>query len=241
MAAGTTSISATLGLVSGSTVLTVTSANDTTPPTVTTPVLVPNPAVAGSMVTVTSTGTDASGVASGEFRIDGGSWMAMNATDGSFGGTSEGLSGTFGGAVIQVATGYSHTCALLANRTVECWGSNGAGRLGDGTTLNRRTPVAVAGLSGVTAIAAGIHTCALLADTTVRCWGNNAAGELGDGTLTTRLTPVAVTGLTGVIAIGIGQHDTCALLADATVRCWGLTASVSSVTGRLRAGPLRSP
>ena len=81
--------------------------------------------------------------------------MAMNATDGSFGGTSEGLSGTFGGAVIQVATGYNHTCALLANRTVECWGSNSAGRLGDGTTANRRTPVAVPGLSGVTAIAAG--------------------------------------------------------------------------------------
>ena len=55
------------------------------------------------------------------------------------------------------------------------------GSLGDGTTMNRRTPVAVAGLSGVTAIAAGIHTCALLADTTVRCWGNNASGELGDG------------------------------------------------------------
>ena len=101
----------------------------------------------------------------------------MNATDGSFGGTSEGLSGTFGGAVVQVATGYNHTCALLANRTVECWGSNSAGRLGDGTTANRRTPVAVPGLSGVTAIAAGIHTCALLADTTVRCWGNNACGR----------------------------------------------------------------
>ena len=69
LAAGTSTISATLGLISGSTVLTVTSANDATPPTVTTPVLVPNPAVAGSMVTVTSTGPTRA-VSPGEFRLE---------------------------------------------------------------------------------------------------------------------------------------------------------------------------
>ena len=234
-------VSATLGAVSGSTTLTVTAAtSDTTPPTLTTPVVSPNPAVAGTLITVTSTATDPSGVASAQFSVDGGPWDPMRAADGAFGGTSEGLAATFGGSVAQIATGYSHTCALLANRTVECWGSNAAGQLGDGTLTNRRTPVIVAGLSSVTAIAAGIHTCALLADTTVRCWGSNTAGELGNGTISQNSpTPVAVTGLTGVTAIGIGQHDTCALLADGSVRCWGFNGLGSSGTARRRAGPSR--
>ena len=81
-----------------------------------------------------------------------------------------------------IAADYYHTCALLGNGTVRCWGWNNYGQLGDGTTTQRNTPATVSELSGATAVAAGLyHTCALLGDGTVRCWGWNLFGQLGNG------------------------------------------------------------
>ncbi|MEM4461028.1 MAG: hypothetical protein QXY70_02735, partial [Nanopusillaceae archaeon] len=89
--------------------------------------------------------------------------------------------------------GESHTCALLSNGSVACWGYNYYGQLGDGTNTNRATPVNVVGIDNAVAIAAGWgHTCALLSNGTVRCWGRNNYGQLGDGTNTNRATPVNV-------------------------------------------------
>jgi alpha-tubulin suppressor-like RCC1 family protein len=121
-----------------------------------------------------------------------------------------------------IAAGDEHMCALLVDHTVQCWGRNDLGQLGDGTTTDRPNAVAVSGLTGVIAISAGgAHTCALLSGGAVSCWGHNSAGQLGDGTTLDRTSPVAVSGLTGAIAISAGGASTCALLAGGTVSCWG--------------------
>lgn len=113
-------------------------------------------------------------------------------------------------------------CALRATGTVVCWGDNGSGVNGDGTTTDRNRPVAVAGLSGVTSVARGSdHACAVLSSGGVRCWGSNASGQLGNGTSQSSLTPVAVQGITNATAVTAGLGFSCALLTGGTVKCWG--------------------
>ena len=127
--------------------------------------------------------------------------------------------------VVAITGGRYFTCALLNSRAVKCWGENFGGQLGDGTTDNRSSPVAVSGLpSGVLAISAGgYHACALLNSGAVECWGENFYGQLGDGTTDNqRSSPAAVSGLSsGVVAISAGFEHTCALLNAGAVKCWG--------------------
>ncbi len=134
------------------------------------------------------------------------------------------------GNAAAIAVGGDHTCAILVSGGVACWGDNSHGQLGNGTTNNSLTPVAVSGISTATAIAADDnHTCAVLASGGVDCWGLNADGELGNGTTNNSLTPVAVSGISTATAIAAGTttdnvyggDHTCALLASGSVYCWG--------------------
>jgi alpha-tubulin suppressor-like RCC1 family protein len=132
--------------------------------------------------------------------------------------------------VTQIATGYDHTCALISDGTVTCWGYGGNGRLGTGNTTNSNIPVAVTGVAlankTVTQISTGSgHTCALISDGTVTCWGNGGGGQLGTGNNFISNIPVAVTGGAlenkTVTQITTGYIHTCALISDGTVTCWG--------------------
>ena len=126
------------------------------------------------------------------------------------------------GSYEDVSAGLAHSLALRSDGVVYAWGANGEGQLGDGTTTSRLTPVQVANLTNVTAIAAGgAHSLALKADGGVWAWGRNAEGQLGDGTLTRRVRPVRVGTLTGYASVAAGGFHSLALHADGRVRGWG--------------------
>ena len=139
-----------------------------------------------------------------------------------------------GGSVTALAAGQEHTCALLTDGSVRCWGRNSEGELGLGniTAHSDKTPHAIGavklGEKAIAISAKSYSTCALLASKAVRCWGPNSSGELGLGNtqpLSETKTPdqvgaVALGGLAQAVSVG-GGHS-CALLANGTVRCWGL-------------------
>lgn len=141
-----------------------------------------------------------------------------------------------GGAPVVV-----HTCGVTNDGAAYCWGPNGAGQLGDGTTTDRLTPVRVQSDLTLVRIAAGEqYTCALTDAGDAYCWGTNAAGELGDGTDQDSPTPVAVVGGLTFEWIGVGQHHACGLTAAGAAYCWGGNdaGQLGDGTSRLRRTPV---
>lgn len=141
-----------------------------------------------------------------------------------------------GREVVQISTGWYHTCALLDNGAVRCWGYGFFGQLGYGDNISRSEPgaddVIVSSTNRVVQISAGgFHTCALLDNGRVRCWGLDDNGQLGYGKndylferhvlLPSSVGDVNVSSDHSVVQISAGRDHTCALLADGNVRCWG--------------------
>lgn len=144
------------------------------------------------------------------------------------------------GAVIALDAGGSHTCAVLSDGTVQCWGANNSAQLGDGTRIGKAQPVTVSGLPGrVTAVGAGsVHTCALLTEGGVFCWGGNENSQLGDGTAEDRLTPVGVSGLSAnVLSLTAGGYHTCVLVTGNRPLCWGRDSDGQLATGVIIQSP----
>jgi regulator of chromosome condensation (RCC1) repeat-containing protein/Regulator of Chromosome Condensation (RCC1) repeat protein len=130
--------------------------------------------------------------------------------------------------VSSVSAGAVHACVRTAAGAALCWGYNDVGMVGDGTRIDRRTPVQVKGLGSNVADVQAVwdHSCALTNAGSVKCWGHNGDGELGDGSLIKRLEPVQVDGLTGnVQQISLGFDSGCALLDSGSIKCWGYNGS----------------
>ena len=130
----------------------------------------------------------------------------------------------------SLVVGEFHTCGLSTSGTAFCWGDNTYGQLGDGTTTQRDTPVAVSRslvpqFASGSLVAGDYHTCGLTTSGEAFCWGDNTYGQLGDGTTTQREAPVAVsTSLVSQFASGslvAGYQHTCGLSPSGEAFCWG--------------------
>ncbi|MDB4936456.1 MAG: repeat domain protein [Labilithrix sp.] len=127
-----------------------------------------------------------------------------------------------GATIVNLTAGESHACALLEDGSIQCWGSNAKGQLGDGTTTDSRVPALVHGLPPAAEVRAGAnHTCARLRTNTVACWGDNAAHQLANGTSKPSSKPAPIPGLVGVVELALAGDLGCARLTAGDVRCWG--------------------
>jgi alpha-tubulin suppressor-like RCC1 family protein len=139
--------------------------------------------------------------------------------------------------VSAISAGGLHSLALLRDGTVKAWGYDGYGELGngkEGPEEQSEVPVAVIGLSRVSAVSGGsYHSMALLTDGTVKVWGSDRSLQLGIGETaqTSSDVPVAVGGLSGVTAISGGDRHSLVLLSDGTLMGWGANEYGSLGTG----------
>ena len=121
-----------------------------------------------------------------------------------------------------VSAGDYHTVGLKTDGTIWAWGRNNYGQLGDGTTVNKSTPVQVGTAKDWTAVSAGeYHTVALKANGSLWAWGNNEYGQLGNGTLENKNAPFQVTDVTDWAAVSAGDSHNVALGKDGSLWAWG--------------------
>ena len=142
----------------------------------------------------------------------------------------------------SVSCGHHHTCAVLSDDTIKCWGRNPSGQLGQGskTTIGDGSGdmgdalVAVdlgTGLTAKSVSGGGDHTCAVLSDATIKCWGDNGYGQLGQGNTATigdglgdmgdALVAVDLGTCFTAKSVSGGGYHTCAVLNDDSLKCWG--------------------
>jgi alpha-tubulin suppressor-like RCC1 family protein len=198
-----------------------------------------------SPVQVTALGTSVVQVAAGSshtcaLEADGSVWCWGLNQQGEIGDGTQTVPGkptpvqvtALGTSVVQLAAGTFHTCARKGDGTLWCWGDNSGGELGDGTAVEKHSPVQVTALGTsvveVWASPDASRTCARKGDGTLWCWGTNSEGEIGDGTVCPppypcgKSSPVQLVAFgTSVVQVSLGELYGCARKGDGTLWCWG--------------------
>ncbi len=128
-----------------------------------------------------------------------------------------------GGLVFRfLSSGGKHTCGITSAGAAYCWGWNGLGQLGNGTTINSTIPVAVSGAISFAAVSAGgEHTCGITNAGAAYCWGANAYGQVGNSDTTQSTIPVAVSGGHSFATVSAGVYHTCGVTPTRVGYCWG--------------------
>lgn len=160
-----------------------------------------------------------------------------------------------GRTAVALGTNGDHTCVVLDDDRIKCWGHNGDGRLGlgipsgtvgnvPGETPDQLAAVDMGGIAALEVTTGTAHTAALLVDRSVRCWGYNVYGELGLGMgpprggdpsdMGANLPPIPLGG--NALGVALGGNHSCALLEGGTVKCWG-----SNTRGELGLGVPNTP
>ena len=129
-----------------------------------------------------------------------------------------------GRAATDLSVGDHHSCALLDNGSIACWGQNNHGQLGDNTTTNRPIPIyphLPAGSLAVSVAVGPFNTCAILENSSLYCWGHNGYGRLGIGvTGGVYTTPMFVEGPTDIVDLSVNYDHTCGLSENGSISCW---------------------
>lgn len=128
------------------------------------------------------------------------------------------------GVPLQIAAGGRHTCVVMADATLRCWGAGNASQLGQGRSGDLTIATAVPGVTGVREVALGYEfSCARLGNGEASCWGANPGGALGNGNSDIAVSPTLVM-LDDVERFGaftLGHYSTCAIHGGGTLSCWG--------------------
>lgn len=118
--------------------------------------------------------------------------------------------------------GIDHSCAILSDGRVSCWGEGGAGQLGTGLYARRANPVPIVGDQAFATLSNGdFYSCGITTAGRLFCWGRNLEGQIGDGALVDRFSPVEVDPTQTFKAVATGQSHTCALTTAGAALCWG--------------------